>query len=148
MRSQSPFHLDGEQPLFSGAEEEQINTVPSVAGEVPHGRPADCFEHDLCHRLGDVSGDAAQRALPPCRTKCSQGVIRAFLAFAKLEKVTVKQLFEAATLAPVGCTTIVGQGRRSDSQDSTHGVGEAALLHDRPDRAPSAASRWNTVALQ
>ena len=74
MRSQSSLHFDGEQPLFSGAEEEQIDTVPSGAGEVPDGCPADCFEHDLYHRLGDVSCDAAQRASSRGRMKCRQGL--------------------------------------------------------------------------
>jgi hypothetical protein len=67
-----PFTPDGQQPLFSRAEEEQINTVPSAADEVPDGHPADGFEHDLCHRLGDVCGDAGQRASPRGRGKCRQ----------------------------------------------------------------------------
>jgi hypothetical protein len=61
--AESPSPRQRTAALFSGAEKEHINTVPSEADELPHGHPADGFEHNLCHPLGDVSGGAGPGAL-------------------------------------------------------------------------------------
>ncbi len=63
-RPQSPLYLDGEQPLLSGSQKQEVNTMAAWADEVPYRPPADRFEKALRHRLDDVSGHAGQRASP------------------------------------------------------------------------------------